>query len=199
MKLSTDEHGNIVLEEVFNGVVLKTAAGETMIIQMRDSEFEFEYEGVKYFAKEGHLKPFPEYNTETVKEFLGLGNITNPSLSGKIAVEVDLQQSKLLCGYLGLKHDLGDFSGVISIYINKKNYLDTGSEICWDFTPNVNKQYTVISFSEYSKGRIFQGDVQKPFTALEYVNECVSKLNVPHDHKYKMECPLGSGCPFCKK
>lgn len=40
MKLSVNEHGNICLEEVFNGVELKAASGESIGICMRDDGFE---------------------------------------------------------------------------------------------------------------------------------------------------------------
>ena len=53
MKLGVDEDLNIVLREVFNSVVLKTSSNETMAICMRDSGFEFKYQGVWYEAKEG--------------------------------------------------------------------------------------------------------------------------------------------------
>ena len=58
MKLTTNEHGIIQLEEVFNGIILKTRDGEEMTICMRDSGFEFRYQGEWYFAKEGFVEPF---------------------------------------------------------------------------------------------------------------------------------------------
>ena len=58
MKVTTNEHGIIQLEEVFNGIILKTRDGEEMIIYMRDSGFEFGYHGEIYFAKEGFVEPF---------------------------------------------------------------------------------------------------------------------------------------------
>lgn len=57
MKITT-ENQEIILEEVFNGVTLRTSAGETMSIQMRDSGFELCYQGKLYFAKQGYLEPF---------------------------------------------------------------------------------------------------------------------------------------------
>ena len=58
MKVTVNEHGIIQLEEVFNGIILKTQDGEEMSICMRDSGFEFEYRGELYFAKEGFVEPF---------------------------------------------------------------------------------------------------------------------------------------------
>jgi hypothetical protein len=49
---------HIQLEEVFNSIVLKTTDGEEMAICMRDSGFEFKYQGEWYFAKEGYVEPF---------------------------------------------------------------------------------------------------------------------------------------------
>lgn len=58
MKLTINEDRIIQLEEVYNPVILKTNSGETLSICMRDSGFEFEYEGKWYFAKEGYVEPF---------------------------------------------------------------------------------------------------------------------------------------------
>ena len=58
MKVTVKEDYSIQLEDVFNGITLKTSSGEEMVICMRDSGFEFKYQGEQYFAKEGHVKPF---------------------------------------------------------------------------------------------------------------------------------------------
>lgn len=58
MKVTVIENGAIQLEEVFNGIILKTPGGEEMSICMRDSGFEFNYQGEWYFAKEGFVEPF---------------------------------------------------------------------------------------------------------------------------------------------
>jgi hypothetical protein len=58
MKLTTNEQGVIQLEEVFNGIILKTKDGEEMTICMRDGGFEFRYQGERYFAKEGFVMQF---------------------------------------------------------------------------------------------------------------------------------------------
>ena len=44
MKIEVNEHGTIVLKEVFNPIKLVTADNETLIITMRDSGFEVCYE-----------------------------------------------------------------------------------------------------------------------------------------------------------
>lgn len=58
MKVTTNEQGVIQLEDVFIGIDLITKDGEKMIICMRDSGFEFNYQGEWYFAKEGFVEPF---------------------------------------------------------------------------------------------------------------------------------------------
>ena len=58
MKVTTNEHGIIILEDVVIGIDLKTKDGEIMTICMRDSGFEFRYQGEWYFAKEGFVEPF---------------------------------------------------------------------------------------------------------------------------------------------
>lgn len=58
MKVTVNQDNTIQLEEVFNSIVLKTKDGEEMAICMRDSGFEFKYQGEWYFAKEGYVEPF---------------------------------------------------------------------------------------------------------------------------------------------
>lgn len=58
MKVIVNENNIIQLEEVFNPIILKTLDGEMMSICMRDSGFEFNYQGESYFAKEGYVEPF---------------------------------------------------------------------------------------------------------------------------------------------
>ena len=56
MKIEVDENGAMVLKEVYNPIVLKSADGETLAVCMRDSGFEFFYEGIPYYAKKGMIK-----------------------------------------------------------------------------------------------------------------------------------------------
>lgn len=58
MRLSVLEDSTIQIEEVFSGISLKTKDGEVMSICMKDSGFEFNYQGKWYFAKEGYVEPF---------------------------------------------------------------------------------------------------------------------------------------------
>ena len=60
MKISVDENRNILLEEVFNSIVLKTRDGEEMAICMRDSGFEFKYQGEWYYAQQGIILKISE-------------------------------------------------------------------------------------------------------------------------------------------
>jgi hypothetical protein len=56
MKITITEDSSFQLEEVFNGVILKTLKGETFSICMRDNGFEFTYGDMKYEAKDGKLE-----------------------------------------------------------------------------------------------------------------------------------------------
>jgi hypothetical protein len=56
MKITVNEDKVMQLEEVFNSILLKTPDGEKMYICMRDSGFEFTYEGKKYSAQKGVIK-----------------------------------------------------------------------------------------------------------------------------------------------
>ena len=55
MKIEVNEHGTIVLKEVFNPIKLVTADNETLIITMRDSGFEVCYENDFYELKQGKV------------------------------------------------------------------------------------------------------------------------------------------------
>jgi hypothetical protein len=57
MKIEANDHGLIVLTEVYNPIVLRSAAGEEISICMRDSGFEFSYAGTKFSAKLGSIDP----------------------------------------------------------------------------------------------------------------------------------------------
>ena len=56
MKIEVNEHGTIVLKEVFNPIELQTNDGEILIITMRDSGYEICYENEFYELKNGKVK-----------------------------------------------------------------------------------------------------------------------------------------------
>lgn len=56
IKLSVDEDGDIVIENAFNGVLLKSTDGEKFGICMRDGGFEFSYNNIWYSAVNGQIK-----------------------------------------------------------------------------------------------------------------------------------------------
>jgi len=61
MKIETNEFGRIQLKEVFSPLVLLTNDNEEFTICMRDSGFEFVYDGKRYYAQCGKLEPVKEY------------------------------------------------------------------------------------------------------------------------------------------
>lgn len=58
MKLEVLENGVIQFENVFNPIILKTKDNEKLSIFMRDSGFEFNYQGKDYYAKNGEIEEF---------------------------------------------------------------------------------------------------------------------------------------------
>lgn len=64
MKVTTNDKNNIQLEEVFNPVIFKTSSGEELCICMRDSGFEFTYEGKKYSAQKGVIDKIKSSNND---------------------------------------------------------------------------------------------------------------------------------------
>ena len=56
MKIEVDKNGNMLLKEVFCAVGFETEKREHFSICMRDSGFEFLYNGVWYEAKNGIIK-----------------------------------------------------------------------------------------------------------------------------------------------
>ena len=57
MKTTVAENRQLVVEEVYNPILLKSGAGEEMHLCMRDSGFEFKYDGITYEAKNGVVQP----------------------------------------------------------------------------------------------------------------------------------------------
>lgn len=62
MKLNTNEKGDIILEDIYSGVELKTKDGESIKICMRDSGFEFNYMGIDYEAQKGVIRKRQDIN-----------------------------------------------------------------------------------------------------------------------------------------
>lgn len=56
MKVVVENDGTLQLREVYVGINLKSDDGELFSICMRDSGFEFQYQGTKYEAKDGVLR-----------------------------------------------------------------------------------------------------------------------------------------------
>jgi len=56
MKIEVDEQGTIVLKKVYNAIVLETRDNEFISICMRDTGFEFNYNGIWYSAQKGEIK-----------------------------------------------------------------------------------------------------------------------------------------------
>jgi hypothetical protein len=59
MKITSNEDNNIQFEYVYTPIVFKSGSGESISIVMRDSGFEFFYEGDWYSAKNGKIHKFP--------------------------------------------------------------------------------------------------------------------------------------------
>ncbi len=64
MKISVEDDYSILLEEVYSGLSLKTRDGETMGICMRDTGFEFTYQGQWYSAQKGVITKVEMKQTE---------------------------------------------------------------------------------------------------------------------------------------
>ncbi len=62
MKVEVNEHGTIILKEVFNPVKLITSDDETLIVTMRDSGYEVCYENEFYELKQGIVKNMKKYD-----------------------------------------------------------------------------------------------------------------------------------------
>lgn len=68
MKIEVDNNRQIVLKEVFNGIMLESDDKETFGICMRDSGFEFNYQGLWYSAKQGAVKQMSDMDENTTKK-----------------------------------------------------------------------------------------------------------------------------------
>ena len=58
MKIEVNEHGTLVLKEVFSAIKLVTSDNETLIITMRDSGYEISYENELYELKNGVVNKY---------------------------------------------------------------------------------------------------------------------------------------------
>ena len=75
MKINATDKGEILLTEVYSGVLLKTNDGETMGICMRDSGFEFNYNGDWYSAQKGIVSKMESVVvTEDTQKYTGQEN-----------------------------------------------------------------------------------------------------------------------------
>lgn len=61
MEITSLENGTLQLKHVYNSIALKTDSDETMFICMRDSGFEFKYEGQWYSAQNGVIEKLYEH------------------------------------------------------------------------------------------------------------------------------------------
>jgi hypothetical protein len=55
MKVEVGIEGTIEIRNLYNPITLITDSGESLAICMRDSGFEFKYQGEWYFAKAGEV------------------------------------------------------------------------------------------------------------------------------------------------
>jgi len=66
MRIGINKDGTQELREVYNGITLVTNAGEELSICMRDSGFEFTYQGVTYSAKGGTVDKCFKYDNKAI-------------------------------------------------------------------------------------------------------------------------------------
>ena len=80
MKIRANYRGEIVLEEVYSGVGLETSDGETMGICMRDSGFEFNYNGTWYSAKKGVVEKMDDGSTKAKELDFAPDSVGDPAV-----------------------------------------------------------------------------------------------------------------------
>ena len=66
MRVGIHKDSSQELREVYNPITLVTNSGETLSIAMRDSGFEFTYQGQLFEAKEGSVKPLSCKKTKDI-------------------------------------------------------------------------------------------------------------------------------------
>jgi len=60
MIVTTNEHGDFVLKDVFNPIILETEEGEIISIAMRDGGYEIAYDGKLHSVRDGAIKVIEE-------------------------------------------------------------------------------------------------------------------------------------------
>jgi hypothetical protein len=68
MKIEIGENREVIIKEVFSSIILESGDKEIMSICMRDSGFEFVYEGEFYEAKEGVIKKLTKNEFEETED-----------------------------------------------------------------------------------------------------------------------------------
>lgn len=88
MKTTVLENRNILLEEIYNPITLRTNNNEEISICMRDSGFEFVYEGKHYSAQKGIIEEL-NYESKSVSiDFDKMENITLSEEGDRVRIKI---------------------------------------------------------------------------------------------------------------
>ena len=83
MKQEINQDGMIEFSEVYNPINLRSNAGEELSICMRDSGFEFKYEGEWYEAKNGEIRLMKKEDHNIYPEVpVGMGGFGTVNTTG---------------------------------------------------------------------------------------------------------------------
>ena len=59
MNITVTNNGDLLLEEIYDPLILKAPSGQKMSICMRDDGFEMEHGGIRYYILGGKIEKLP--------------------------------------------------------------------------------------------------------------------------------------------
>lgn len=175
MKITTTDKFDFLLEEVFNPVILRASSGEEMSICMRDSGFEFSYQGIQYEAKDGIVREL-KLNVFSNKDLEVFRDLVFFEMNYKFPASTKITEEYRSDNKIFLKFDVDQIltklftSDDISSFI--KNFLHkTTPEDCLRVVPlaeaSIYKNHIPFAVTIVSEPSILNSDTSDAFTSSE--------------------------------
>lgn len=185
MKLNTNEKGDIILEDIYSGVELKTKDGESIKICMRDSGFEFNYMGVDYEAQKGVIRKRQDINA---------GETYTATLLMPDTIDANGNSYTKDCLVNAIKNfnkerGLGELDHPCPESENKLNYFLCSSDVI-ELFPQYARSNAIESGYEFDK------DVKYYVAKLdfEYISDCYKTFIEPFE---ETDANLDFWCEEC--
>lgn len=173
MKLNTNEKGDIILEDIYSGIELKTKDGESIKICMRDSGFEFNYMGIDYEAQKGVIRKRKNDGTIYVSTLKMADTLdSNGNIYSKECLKKAVEQ-------FNKKKQIGELDHLCPENEDKLNYFLCSNEVVELFP-----QYAHSKPIESGYGYEFDKQVKYYVAKLDfdYISECYNNIIEPFEN-----------------